>query len=39
MAVTRCIENCYIHLDNENSSLSHCLKDFASKNNDLVKVI
>lgn len=38
MAVTRCMENCYIQLLNPQSSIYQCIKDFYSKNQNYVSL-
>lgn len=38
MAVTRCIENCYLQLQDPSSSLFLCIAEFASKNPNIVTI-
>lgn len=38
MAITRCMENCYIQLLNPKSSIYQCIKDFYSKNKNYVSL-
>ena len=36
MAITRCMENCYIQLTNTQSSIYQCIRDFSVQNNNFV---